>query len=235
MEFYDETFKRLVGVSGVEDVDEMVRQFIAKEDANFALFNFVNDQGMARKQMRAEIEALKKEIVTLGNLNKTMTSERKKILAELEEKFSKVSQVRKANTKEDKFARKILDGLKSKIWSMFHRVNCTLFGISEISEENMSQFLGVVEKKANELLHIKLVLAIKESNEHEIAILHAVWTGQQNKPSKTVISPPSDFPPETLDSATDLPAPEALPTSLSSTKPLQDGEAIGSALNLPSG
>lgn len=230
-ECYDEIFKRLVDVSGFKDVDEMVKHFIEVEDKNFAQFNFVNEQGMERKQYQADIESLKAEIVDLGNLTSTLTAERKKILAELEDKFEKVSQSRKANNREEKMAKKILEGAKTRIWNIFHKINCdmtgiaTMLGNSEITEDNMAQFLGVVENRTNELLQIKLMIALKENNEHDISLLHSAWTGQYNKTStKPANIPQSDLPDGLGSTANNSRGSQRPITSQNASQPPKDAE-----------
>ena len=241
VEFYDEIFQRLMDVSGFADVNEMVARFIATEDKNFALFNFVNEQGMEKKQFQTDIENLKSEIVDLGNLNSTLTTERKRILGELEMKLDRVSQMRKANVKEDKMARKIFDVAKAKIWNLFHKINCDMSGISamlgnsEITEDNMAQFLGVIENKANELLQVKLMIAIKENNEHEISLLHSAWTGQHGKSTKTPNMHQSELT-ETLGSVVNYSRGSQRPiTNQAALKPLRDNEGKRSVSKLAIG
>ena len=191
VDFYDEMFHCLIEVSGHNNVDTMVKRYIEVEDKNFALFNFVNNQTMDKKQCEADIEALKLEIVTLRNLNSNMTTERKKIMAELEGKFKIVSRERILNDKEDKKARKLLEGVKLKILGTFNKIGCdmesmsSMLGNTEITEENITQILGVVERRANEIIQLKLLLAIKEAKESEITPLHAAWTGHHPRALKT--------------------------------------------------
>ena len=189
--FYDEIFQRLVDVSGDKDVDSMVTRFIATEDKNFAMFNFVNQQEMSKKQLEVDIEYIKAEMVDMGNLRSSMSSERKRIMVELEDKYCKVTQSRKANNREDKIARKIFEEAKMRIGNLFNGIACDISGIAlmlgntTITEENMAQFLGVIERKANEMLQVKLMMAIRENNEHEISLIQAAWTGHHSKGNKS--------------------------------------------------
>lgn len=178
---------RLKEVSGHDDVNEMVERYIAIEDQNFALFNFVNDQELQRKEFQDDIESLKAGIVKFRNLSTTFTTEKKKILAELEKQFGKITQSRKANNKEDKKALMLLDGAKKTIWNIYCKMRCNsseappaMLGDLGITEGNMVRFLGIIENKANELLHLKLLFAIENNNDHEINLLDSVWTGRHS-------------------------------------------------------
>ena len=173
-------------VSGLDDVSEMVERYIATEDQNFALFNFVNDQELQRKELQDDIESLKAGIVRFRNMSTTFTTEKKKILAELEKQFDKITQTRKANNKEDKRSLMLLEGAKKTVWKIYHKMDCNSTGFSAmlaelgVTESNMVQFLGVIENKANELLHLKLLSAIENNNDHEINLLGSVWTGEHS-------------------------------------------------------
>lgn len=64
---------------------------------------------------------------------------------------------------------KILDQLKAGIESVFEKINCDRSAIAEmlgdndsVNENNMMQYLGIIEQKTNELLQIHTFLQIKE-------------------------------------------------------------------------
>eukprot|EP00493_Phyllostaurus_siculus_P009982 UN10119 len=121
----------------------------------------------------------------MSNFCGSMTKERKKIHKEIEEDYQKVSDRKIQSSKSYKKAKKILVEAQELIWRLFKKLSCESTGIhdilgnSEISEENMLQFLGVIERRTNELLQIKLLIAVKENNEHEIAQLQAARNEQK--------------------------------------------------------
>ena len=43
LQTYETAFRQIYDVTGVEDIDIVVSNFIKKEDENFALFNYVNE------------------------------------------------------------------------------------------------------------------------------------------------------------------------------------------------
>jgi len=43
VESYEEAFQKIQQATGITDIDELVTTFIAAEDQNFSLFNFVNE------------------------------------------------------------------------------------------------------------------------------------------------------------------------------------------------
>ena len=41
---YEEAFNKIKAATGISDIQELVNTFIANEDQNFSLFNYVNEQ-----------------------------------------------------------------------------------------------------------------------------------------------------------------------------------------------
>eukprot|EP00794_Sanderia_malayensis_P011084 gene11084-12252_t len=198
VENYNEIFKRLVEVSGDTNVDEMVNKFIDTDDKNFALFNYVNEQNIQCKQYQIGIEQLKKDISALKTSCGNTTAERTTINKELEEKYDQISQERITSNKLYKNSKKVIQQAKESVWNLFTKMtNQTttiqmFLGNSEISEENILQFLGEIERKTNEMLQLKLMIAIKENNEHEVHQLQAA-KGEQHSKGIQFIPPAIDI------------------------------------------
>ena len=58
---FEEAFNKIKAATGITDINELVNTFIANEDQNFSLFNYVNEQNN-------EINELEKAIYELENL-----------------------------------------------------------------------------------------------------------------------------------------------------------------------
>ena len=215
VEYYSEILGRLMEVSGLSDVDEMVTRYIAIEDQNFALFTFVKDQELLLEELQSEIENLQAEIEKLRSLNSTITAERKVILKELEEKLKRVSQTRRTDSAENKRAYKILHEAKKMVWSLCRKISRNEIGFPGVpsnpivNDNNVAQFLGIIENKANEFLQIKLLIAIEKYDDKAIKFLHSTWIGQLSNSTKLPSSPLPGLP-ENL---------EPMPDSLGDSQP----------------
>ena len=53
---YDEAFERIKELTSEQDLDRLVSKFIEKEDANFALFNYVNEQNNRIEDLQEQIQ-----------------------------------------------------------------------------------------------------------------------------------------------------------------------------------
>jgi hypothetical protein len=84
LETYENAFTEIRKVTGISDIGELVQRFIAVEDQNFSLFNYVNE-------INNEIELHAEEVIELqSKLNSmkvdaiTADEERKKKMTTLE-------------------------------------------------------------------------------------------------------------------------------------------------------
>merc|ERR1712078_149526 len=60
---YKEAFEQIKATTGIFDIDELVKTFIAHEEHNFSLFNYVNSQ---THELEEDIEQLKREQIAFG-------------------------------------------------------------------------------------------------------------------------------------------------------------------------
>lgn len=56
MQRYDEAFERIKELTNEQELDRLVSKFIEKEDANFALFNYVNEQNNRIEDLQEMIQ-----------------------------------------------------------------------------------------------------------------------------------------------------------------------------------
>lgn len=105
-------------------------------------------------QVNADIEKFKSEGVD-------METQRKNIMKGLEDQQNLSADKQEQFESQYKQTKKILEQLKSGIDSLFDKVNCdksaieNLLGSKEgITDNNMMQFLGIIEQRTNELLQV---------------------------------------------------------------------------------
>ena len=195
VEDYTEIFKRLVEANGDSDVGVIVDSYIETEDTNFALYNYVTMQNFERKQLQKDISTYKNEIHSLGNLQVKLSKERTAILTELEKKLEIVSKKRAVDEKSYRQSTNILEQVTMWIERVLTKTKCDLNGLhkilgnEEISVDNMVQFLAAAERQTHEILQLKLVIALKENDQPNIAQLQAAWMGLQNKKQTSHLLP----------------------------------------------
>lgn len=197
---YEDIFEQIKKATGIEDTDTLVESFIENEDQNFALFNYVNNMNTEIENLQDEIKNLKEEIELIEKEGVENDSRRKVILRELEEKMDKVTEESSAVKKQYKQTRRLLEQLKPRVESLFSTTKCNrtaitdlLGGGANVDDNNILQYLGLVEQKCNELLQTKALHKAKfvvEEAATEVPIEGLQGAGPQPAHANLSIVPP---------------------------------------------
>ncbi|NXK26708.1 CCD63 protein, partial [Arenaria interpres] len=165
-------YKRLLELAEDGDVDRLLNGFIEKEEKNFACFSYTTELNNEMEKMQQRIKDLQDEIASLSTDQECAESSSLHDLQKLEEKLAGATE--EANWYEDrcKESSKVLGQLKSGMEALFKDINCDATEImkqlgenGQITDLNLMQFFGLVEKKTNELLLMESVLRWTSSDD----------------------------------------------------------------------
>ena len=196
---FEEIFDKIKEATGIEDTDTLVESFIENEDRNFALYNYVNNMNTEIENLKDDIRRLKDEIELIKKEGVDSDVHRKEILNELEQKMVEVTDELTLVNKEYKASRRQLEFLKPKVESVFNSIECDRSSIAEllgigvsIDDNNIMQYLGIIEQKCNELLQNKALEKIKKLNESggDISVDGLQGVGPQPAHGNFLIVPP---------------------------------------------
>lgn len=196
---FEEIFDKIKEATGIEDTDTLVESFIENEDRNFALYNYVNSMNTEIENLKDDIRRLKDEIELINKEGVDSDVHRKEILNELEQKMVEVTDELTLVNKEYKASRRQLELLKPKVESVFNSIECDRSSIAEllgigvsIDDNNIMQYLGIIEQKCNELLQNKALEKIKKLNESggDISVDGLQGVGPQPAHGNFLIVPP---------------------------------------------
>lgn len=196
---FEEIFDKIKEATGIEDTDTLVKSFIENEDRNFALYNYVNNMNTEIENLKDDIRRLKDEIELIKKEGVDSDVHRKEILNELEQKMVEVTDELTLVNKEYKASRRQLELLKPKVESVFKSIECDRSSIAEllgigvsIDDNNIMQYLGIIEQKCNELLQNKALEKIKKLNESggDISVDGLQGVGPQPAHGNFLIVPP---------------------------------------------
>ena len=160
VESYEEAFNKIQQATGITDIDDLVTTFIAAEDQNFSLFNFVNELNQEQEKMEEQIAELNQEIEKYKGAAGADDGQRKKLLKDLESRLQRTDA--KTEQYEQRFqgAMRTVNALKAGITSIFNKIGCNnssnreLLGDQGVNETNMLAYLGVIEQRANEVIQM---------------------------------------------------------------------------------
>lgn len=165
---FEEAFLKIKAATGIDDLEQLVTSFIKKEDQNFSLFNYVNEQSNEIEKLEEWIAELRDEEKKYGDDNGDDVSQHKQLLKDLEHKLQSTEQfAEKCDTKCQE-AQKIVNAVKIGIQSLFNKTGCNpqamveMLGDSVVTEANMMQYLGVIEQKTNDILHQYANIALQQ-------------------------------------------------------------------------
>ena len=172
---FEEAFARIKAATNFQDIEELVRTFIKNEETNFSLFNYVNEQTNEMERLEEDILKLKEEESKFRAETEGLSESASTDEGEDQEKASQVAAIKemegKINHTETAADRlelrctevtKIIDALKRGVSSLFDKLGCRnmseILSSSNVTENNVMQFLGIVEQRSNEILHKYLAL-----------------------------------------------------------------------------
>ncbi|XP_007529681.2 coiled-coil domain-containing protein 63 [Erinaceus europaeus] len=158
-ESYEVAHLRLLKLAENGNLHQLVQDFLAKEDKNFARFTYVTELNNDMETMLKKTERIQDEILQLRSQQKSSQVDSHVTLKSLEEKL-------KITTAEaDKYERsyrdisKMLEYLRASVESLFQKVDCDgsqiqghLGETGKITDNNLPQYLAIIEKKTNDLL-----------------------------------------------------------------------------------
>jgi len=157
---FEDAFKKLESMMGIENIDELVEKFIDEETYNFRLYNSINDMNAEIEQLDSSIVHIEDSISKYKDQGADAESQRVKILKDLEDKLQRSKTLE--NTWESRLenSRKRLEQLRQGIGSVFSTLGCSnsasldLVGADGVTEENVLQYLGIIEQRTNEVLQV---------------------------------------------------------------------------------
>lgn len=157
---YEEAFKKLQDATGIKDIETLVEQFIEAEDNNFALYSHVNRLAAESERLEQAIAEVRAEIEKYRGQGVDTINQRKRILKSVEANLE--ASEKRADDYEYRHEEvvKVLDRIKDGVKRLFTRIGCyspevaDMLGDQGITDSNIMQYLGIIEQRANEVLHL---------------------------------------------------------------------------------
>ncbi|EPQ13959.1 Coiled-coil domain-containing protein 63 [Myotis brandtii] len=161
-ESYEVAHLRLLKLTENGNVNELIEEFLAKEEKNFARFTvlFIRLEEPLPFVMSLFPECgACNEIIHLQSQQKTSDDNDLSVMSQLEEKLKKTTE--EADMYENSYneIQKTLEQLRSSVEDLFKKINCDSTKIlvqlgetGKVTDINLPQYLAIIEKKTNDLL-----------------------------------------------------------------------------------
>lgn len=161
---YEEAFSKIQAATGIADIDELVRQFIENEDANFKMFNYLNELNMEIDKGEESLGELRQESDRYKGQDRGAASQRKRVIKELQERAAEVDERTGQAEEQLKHTSSTIHTVARSIEGLCAKLGCHSSLLEEMgseggcNEQTIMVYLGVLEQRANELLGAYLAL-----------------------------------------------------------------------------
>ncbi|XP_074258057.1 coiled-coil domain-containing protein 63 isoform X1 [Saimiri boliviensis] len=158
-ESYEVAHLRLLKLAESGNLNQLIEDFLAKEEQNFARFTYVTELNNDMEMMHKRTQRIQDEIMLLRSQQKSSHDDNRSVLRQLEDKLKKTTE--EADMYESKYREvsKTLELLKNSVEKLFKKINCDATEIrvqlgetGEVTNTNLPQYFAIIEKKTNELL-----------------------------------------------------------------------------------
>uniref|UniRef100_A0A7N9CD16 Coiled-coil domain containing 63 n=1 Tax=Macaca fascicularis TaxID=9541 RepID=A0A7N9CD16_MACFA len=187
-ESYEVAHLRLLKLAESGNLNQLIEDFLAKEEKNFARFTYVTELNNDMEMMHKRTQRIQDEIILLRSQQQSSHDDSRSALRQLEDKLRKTTE--EADMYESKYREvsKTLDLLKNSVEKLFKKINCDATKIlvqlgetGKVTDINLPQYFAIIEKKTNDLLLLETYRRIldMEGAEAEITppFLNPFWGG----------------------------------------------------------
>ncbi|KAF3820665.1 hypothetical protein GH733_005210 [Mirounga leonina] len=168
-ESYEVAHLRLLKLTKDGNLNQLIEDFLAKEEKNFARFTY-------------------DEIIFLRSQQNSSHDDNHSVLREMEEKLKKTTEEADRYENSYKEISKTLEYLKNSVKNLFKKINCdatTILGhlgeTGKITDNNLPQYFAIIEKKTNDLLLLESYKRILEMEGAETEVqppfVNPFWGG----------------------------------------------------------
>ncbi|XP_052799352.1 coiled-coil domain-containing protein 63-like [Mya arenaria] len=165
----EDAFARITAATGEGDIGTIVADYIRKEDQNFALYNFVNEQNDAVEALQEEISALQTEIARFRDDEVKFEQNRHTMIREMEITAERYCQEMEEADKKNTVICKVLDEIRVAVENLFKEAGCDSSTICDmlgseqgVTYKNILQYMGLIEQRTMELIKIQQYIQMKK-------------------------------------------------------------------------
>ncbi|XP_032953856.1 coiled-coil domain-containing protein 63 isoform X2 [Rhinolophus ferrumequinum] len=187
-ESYEVAHLRLLKLTENGDLNQLIEDFLAKEEKNFARFTYVTELNNDMEMMQKMTQKIQNEIIHLRSQQKLSHDDNSSVLRQLEEKLKKTTEEADMYENSYKEVNSTLQQLRSSVENLLQKINCDTTKIlvqlgetGKITEANLPQYFAIIEKKTNDLLLLesyKRILDMERAETETLpSFINPFWGG----------------------------------------------------------
>ncbi|XP_078409115.1 coiled-coil domain-containing protein 63-like [Cetorhinus maximus] len=159
---YEDVYNQLKSLTGKDNLHSLGSEFVATEEKNYALFNFINEINIQLEHKQEKIQNIKNDILQIENQRRESEEDLHNHIKEIEDALENTTQqINKYEIMQTQ-VNKTLDELKSSIESLSKKISCDLTPIQQklcgnegILNYNALNYLEDFVEKAKIALNLK--------------------------------------------------------------------------------
>ncbi|XP_075813617.1 coiled-coil domain-containing protein 63 [Microtus pennsylvanicus] len=202
-ESYEVAHLRLLKLTENGDLNQLTKDFLAKEEKNFARFTYVTELNNDMETMHKRTQRIQDDIINLRSQQQSSHEGTRSILKQMEEKLKKTTE--DADIFENKYKEmsKTLEYLKNSVEKLFKKINCDATEIlgklgetGKVTDINLQRYFAIIEKKTNDLLLLESVRRLQDAEGPDVDVpqpfVNPFWGGSAllKPPEPTKVVPP---------------------------------------------
>uniref|UniRef100_A0A8C0WXI4 ODAD1 central coiled coil region domain-containing protein n=1 Tax=Castor canadensis TaxID=51338 RepID=A0A8C0WXI4_CASCN len=202
-ESYEVAHLRLLRLTKNGDLNQLIEDFMAKEEKNFARFTYVTELNNDMETMQKKTQRIQDEIIHLRSRQQVTHDDSRTVLAQMEENLKKTMEEADMFENKSREISKTMEYLKSSVEKLFKRINCDATKIlvqlgetGKITDINLMQYFAIMEKKTNDLLLLEAHRRMQDATRVEVEVpqpfINPFWGGSAllRPPEPVKVVPP---------------------------------------------
>jgi chromosome segregation ATPase len=122
---YEEAFNSIKAATHLNDIDELVNEFVKAEAHNFSLYNYVKDLTSEMDELEEDIKKIREEIDKYRGHGVNNENNREKILDKLNKELAETEAETREYERQYGETMRTINALKVGISTIFDRIGCT--------------------------------------------------------------------------------------------------------------
>ncbi|XP_053173904.1 outer dynein arm-docking complex subunit 1-like [Scomber japonicus] len=169
LEDFEDAIEKILRETGESDLDKLVRNFIQMEEQNYTVLKFVNYQHNEAQTIQRQISQLCKQMEIFVVENQQQLEQHQSLQSTVLIKQEAVNEQLEVYQQRVGFMEKLLDQLKKGVKSLLQISHdsseiCDKLSSSDgVQDENITEYLRMVEDRTNELLTLQSYLLFQEN------------------------------------------------------------------------
>ncbi|XP_012878543.1 PREDICTED: coiled-coil domain-containing protein 63 [Dipodomys ordii] len=201
-ESYEVAHLRLLKFTSNGDLNQLIEDFMAKEEKNFARFTYLTELNNDMEMVQKKTQQIQDAIIQLRSQQQIDQDDSQLALKQMEEKVKVATEKAELCEARQGELSGMLSQLKGSLEKLFQRIGCDNTEIQghlgergTISDLNLPKYLAMIEKRTNELLLLEAQRRAKYAPRADVpgGFVNPFWGGSAllKPPEPVKVTPPA--------------------------------------------